>query len=203
MITTVGDDMKNSILHRKDSLIITTIEIIDELGILGLSTREIAKRQEVSEATLFRHYKSKNELLIAVLEYFLQFDEDIFLTTQKRELAPKESIVQFISLLAVYYENYPAITSIMQMIDVLRYDPTLEDKAKNIFNKRIKFIKQLVEEAQTQGAIRIDMNSEDIAVLISGMCREVCLKWRLENKRFPLKDKTLLALDILLGNVSP
>lgn len=202
MFTTAGEIMEKSILHRRDSLIITAIEIIDELGILALSTREIAKRQGVSEATLFRHYKSKNELLIAVLEYFIQFDEDIFLTTQKRGLAPKEAIVHFISLLSGYYENYPAITSIMQMIDVLRYDSELGDKVKNIFNKRIELIKQLVEEAQLKGEIRQDMDSENIAIAISGFCRELCLKWRIENKKFSLKEQTVLMLNVLLDSVS-
>jgi AcrR family transcriptional regulator len=202
VITTVGEIMGKSILHRKDSLIITAIEIIDERGILALSTREIAKRQGVSEATLFRHYKSKNELLIAVLEYFMQFDEDIFLTTQKRGLAPKEAIVHFISLLSGYYENYPAITSIMQMIDVLRYEPELEEKVKNIFNKRIEIIKQLVEEAQAKGEICKDIDSQNIAIAISGFCREMCLKWRLENKSFLLKEQIISMLSVLFGSVS-
>ncbi|MDD4730008.1 MAG: NAD(+)--rifampin ADP-ribosyltransferase [Dysgonamonadaceae bacterium] len=56
-------------LHRKERLIRTAIEIVDEIGIQGLTTKEIAKRQDVSEATLFRHFASKNELLKAVLDY--------------------------------------------------------------------------------------------------------------------------------------
>ena len=81
--------MKDNILHRKILLIITTIDIIDELGIQGLSTREIAKRQGVSEATIFRHYKNKNELLLAVLDYFSQFDEDIFQSTRIKRIGTK------------------------------------------------------------------------------------------------------------------
>jgi AcrR family transcriptional regulator len=75
-------------LHRKDRLILTTIDIIDELGIQSLSTREIAKREGVSEATLFRHFKSKNDLLAAVLEYYSKFDDDIYQTTGINKLKP-------------------------------------------------------------------------------------------------------------------
>ena len=185
-------------LHRKDRLLITTVEIIDELGIQGLSTREIAKRQGVSEATLFRHYKSKNELLIAVLDYFSQFDGEIFNSTKLKSLKPTEAIYYFIGATAEYYENYPAITSIMQLMDVLRYEAELSDKVNEIYENRISIIKQLIIDAQLSGEIRSDTDSENLSVMISGFCREICLKWRLEDRKFSLKQRTLSALDIFL-----
>lgn len=190
--------MRNNILHRRDRLIITTIEIIDELGIQGLSTREIAKRQGVSEATLFRHYKSKNELLIAVLDYFSQFDEDIFYSTRLKEFSAKEAIYYLIGAIAEYYENYPAITSIMQIMDVLRYETELSDRVNEIFESRYRIIKQLIKDAQLCGELRPDANSESLTVLITGLVREICLKWRLEGREFPLKERLLSTLNMLL-----
>ncbi len=191
--------MRDYLLHRKDRLLITTVEIIDELGIQGLSTREIAKRQGVSEATLFRHYKSKNELLIAVLDYFSQFDGDIYYSTKLKDLKPTEAIYYFIGATAEYYENYPAITSIMQLMDVLRYDAELSDKVNEIYENRIAIIKKLIIDAQLSCDIRPDLDSENLSVMISGFCREICLKWRLEDRKFSLKQRTLSSLDMFLG----
>lgn len=190
--------MGDSLLHRKDRLIITTIEIMEELGIQGLSTREIAKRQGVSEATIFRHYKNKNELIIAVLDYFSQFDNEIFQSTKLKGFHPLGAIQFLISLSVEYYENYPAITSIMQMLDVLRYQPELTDKVKQILYNRFHFIKQLVEEAQTAGEINKNLNSESVAYLITGACREICLRWRMEGMAFSLKETTLSTINVLL-----
>lgn len=191
--------MRDYLLHRKDRLLITTVEIIDELGIQGLSTREIAKRQGVSEATLFRHYKSKNELLIAVLDYFSQFDGDIFNSTKLKNLKPTEAIYYFIGATVEYYENYPAITSIMQLMDVLRYEAELSDKVNEIYENRISIIKQLIMDAQLSGEIRSDLDSENLSEMISGFCREICLKWRLEDRKFSLKQRTLSSLDMFMG----
>lgn len=193
--------MEDNILHRKDRLIITTIEIIDELGIQGLSTREIARRQGVSEATLFRHYKSKNELLSAVLDYFSQFDEDIFLSTKMKKLKPLEAITFLITSYTEYYENYPAITSVMQVFDVLRYETNLTDKVKNILSNRTGFVKALVEDAQRSNEISPDADSEDIADIINGFCREICLKWRLCDREFSLSERTLSAHHMFLNSL--
>lgn len=193
--------MNNYILHRKDRIIISTIEIIDDLGIQGLSTREIARRQDVSDATLFRHFKSKNDLLIAVLDYFCKFDADIFQSTILKGLDPKDAIIYYITSHTEYYENYPAITSILQILDVLRYEPELTDKVKDILSTRTNHLKQLVENAQKTGDICTEEDSENLADLISGFCREICLKWRINGRNFSLKERTLSTLEIVLNNL--
>ncbi|EHQ89992.1 TetR/AcrR family transcriptional regulator [Desulfosporosinus youngiae] len=185
-------------LHRKDRLVITTIEIIDQLGIQGLSTREIARRQGVSEATLFRHFKSKNQLLLVVLEDFSKFDIDIYQSIKLKELRPKESITYLIRAYAEYYESYPAITSIMQVFDVLRHESELTDRVKSILNDRSSFMKQLIEEAQKAGEISPDMDSKNLADVIWGLCREICLTWRLNGQSYSLKERTLSTLEMVL-----
>ncbi|SHO53265.1 TetR/AcrR family transcriptional regulator [Anaerocolumna xylanovorans] len=193
--------MKSQVLHRRDRLIITTIDLIDELGIQGLSTKEIAKREEVSEATLFRHFKNKNDLLAAVLDYFAKFDEDIFQSARYRKANPKEAILFFVSLSTEYYENYPAITAIIQILDVLRYDPELKSKVETIYFQRLKYITLLVKDAKIKGYLREDTDAEAVGDIISGLCREVILMWRMEGKKFPLKERTVSALQLLLDRI--
>src|SRR6185369_16070644 len=43
-------------------------ETLNRVGIQGATTREIARRAGVNEVTLFRHFKSKEQLLGAVLQ---------------------------------------------------------------------------------------------------------------------------------------
>lgn len=190
--------MEENILHRKERIIITTIDIIDEIGILSLSTREIARRQGVSEATLFRHFKSKNDILIAVLDYFSQFDTDIYQSTILKKLKPIDAVIYYVTANTEYYENYPAITSIMQIFDVLKGEQGLTDKINEIKNRSTHYLKLLIEEAQLVGNLRVEIDSEILALMISGLCREICLTWRLSGKNFSLKEKTLIALKLLL-----
>ncbi|MDW7675124.1 MAG: TetR/AcrR family transcriptional regulator [Bacillota bacterium] len=185
-------------LHRKDRLILTTIDIINELGINGLTTKEIARRQGVSEGTIFKHYRNKNELIIATLDHFTQYDSDIFYSAQLRKLGPREAITFYIDSYASYYENYPAITAITQAYDVLRYDPELEDKVKQIYRSRADHMKQMIESAQEANVISKEENSEDLADIISSTCNGICLKWRMNGYNFSLREKTLVAVNMLL-----
>ncbi|MGB4657981.1 MAG: TetR/AcrR family transcriptional regulator [Mobilitalea sp.] len=190
--------MDKNILHRKDRLIITTIDIINELGIHSLSTREIARREGVSEATLFRHYKSKNDLLIAVLDSFSQFDHDIFQSIEIKQLGPVESLKYLVNAYSEYYENYPAITAILELYEVFRYDVDLAEKINDIQHNRTDMMKQLIQEAIDLSELPPFIDSYDLAVLISGMSREICLNWRLSHFDFKLSERIQATLTMLL-----
>lgn len=190
--------MEYKLVHRKESLIITTIDTINEIGIQGLSTREIAKRQGVSEATIFRHYKSKNELLIAVLDFYSKFDSDIAKSTQLKYLSPREAIEFWLNSYVEYYENYPAITSIDQLCDTLTYDSELSDRAKEIFDFRGNVLKELINQAKKTEGINTEANSEHLADIILGYIKFNCLKWRLSNFNFSLKNSTMSTLAMIL-----
>ena len=191
----------NNILHRKDRLVITTISLIDELGIQGISTREIAKREGVSEATLFRHYKNKNELLIAVLDFYVKFDEDIFMTAKLKGLTPNKAIQFIMSSTAEYYENYPAITAITQTMDVLQYEPDLKNKIQNMIFNRSNYITQLIEEAKRIGEIKPNVDSRELSDIIVGSFIEIILKWRI-TRDFSLKGRIMSAVNVLLDSFS-
>jgi len=190
--------MTINFLHRKESVILTAIEIIDELGIQGLSTREIAKRQGISEGTLFRHFKSKNEIVIAVLDYFSKYDADIFDSVKLKRLKSKEAIIFLIDSHVSYYENYPAITAVTQLYGVLSAEPDFTEKIKSIFFGRMNFLKEVIEGGQRAGEIKPDIDSDVAAHIIDGTFRSICLTWRMNGRKFPLREKMLLAVNVLL-----
>lgn len=186
-------------LNRKESIVMTTIEIIDELGIQGLSTREIAKRQEISEGTLFKHFKSKNEIILTVLDKFSQFDDEIIRSIALKQLDPRESIIYFLTSYLEYYENYSAITCILYMDDILRSNCEVEKKIREIFDKRSNYLKKLIEDAKKAGEIRTYIDSENLVDLIMGFCKNVILRWRINHCNFSLKERILPTLHVILN----
>ncbi|CQR74239.1 Fatty acid metabolism regulator protein [Sporomusa ovata DSM 2662] len=186
-------------LHRKENVILTAIEIIDDLGIQGLSTREIAKRQGISEGTLFRHFKSKSDIVLDVLDYFSKYDSDIFQSVKLKGLKMKEAIVFLVDSYVTYYENYPAITAVTQIYGVLLSEPDFADKIKSILCSRKNFLKDVIEEGKKAGEINPQVDSGIVADIIIGTLGNICLEWRLNGRNFSLRSKTLMAIHMILG----
>lgn len=186
------------VLHRKDAIVLTTIQIIDESGLLGLSTREIARRVGISEGTIFKHYKSKNEIILSVLDYFSKFDDDIIKTITLRKMSPRAAILFFISSYAEYYENYPAITALIESYNELSNNVEIAPKVKAIYYKRLKAIQNIIKKAQESGVIEPKVNCESLSDIIEGLFKSICLRWRLSKRGYPLKEHILLTLNLVL-----
>jgi len=96
--------MGYSFLHRKERIILTTIDVINEYGIQGISTREVAKRQGITEAAVFKHFPRKVDLLNAVLDFYAQYDKDISMSSlQQKDYL--QAIFYFVTRYAEYYET--------------------------------------------------------------------------------------------------
>lgn len=190
--------MSISILKRREGIIISTIEAIDKFGLQNLSTKKIADIEGVSEGTIFRHFKNKTEIMLAVLEHFSQFDNAIIETCNNKHLEHLDRVKYFVCSYVEYYENYPAITSLVQAYDSLMCDSELTVKVRSIIDKRSDFILKTIKVAQESEIIKANTNCELLEDLIMGGIREACLKWRLSNYSFSIKDRTLAMLNMIL-----
>ena len=190
--------MAKSLIHTKEGLVFSTIEVINDIGIYNLSIREVAKKQGLTEGAIFRHYKSKNELLLAVLDYFSKYDSDVFATVQLKNLTPTESIHFCLKAYATYYENYSAITAITQIYDVLRYEPELREKIDKIVKDRTHFMKGLIDDAIIKNEIAAHVDSDQLASMIWGYFREICLRWRIDDFAFSLTERMQKATRMFL-----
>ncbi|MCX7749513.1 MAG: TetR/AcrR family transcriptional regulator [Clostridia bacterium] len=190
---------KSIYLSRKDSIVLTAIEIIDELGINELSIRELAHRQGVSEPALYRHFKSKQEIILAVLDYFSYFDDMIAKTISEKKYSAKDGIRFWVKSYAEYYENYPAMTAVLFVYDALKYDAALEKRFKDILEKRECTLTYLVEEGQRRLEIHKLFYSEDLTHTILGLTKSIIFKWRMNDYSFSLKDRILRAMESLLS----
>jgi AcrR family transcriptional regulator len=56
----------------REALLKAAIKVFAETGSRGATTRRIAQEANVNEVTLFRHFKSKDDLLRAALQFFCQ-----------------------------------------------------------------------------------------------------------------------------------
>ncbi len=51
-----------------DRLLASAVELFAQFGYHGVSTRDIARKAEINEVTVYRHYANKRELFIAAVE---------------------------------------------------------------------------------------------------------------------------------------
>ena len=193
--------MSQTAICRKDSVVITTIEIISELGIQGLTSSEIAKRQKISEGTLFGHFKNMDEIILDVLKYHSELDASIIETVEAKELSSIKAIILFASIYAENYENYPESTSLINISEMLLQQGELAKKADEIIDKRIVYFKSLVEKAQESENLNSLVDSEILTDIMLGSFSAIVYRWRKSKYAFKFKEQVINTLEIFLEAV--
>ena len=186
------------ILSRKEKIILTTIDIIDDIGINNLSTRELAKRQGITDASLYKHFKSKDEILNGVLDYFSKFDDSIFNTVEHRNMDAKEAVLFIVKAFAEYYQSYPAITAVLYSYETLLKEKNTAEFVRQIYTNRHNRLKRVILQGQDKQELSRSFTAEILADIILGLIKETTFRWRFNDYNFSLKDSVLEATRALL-----
>src|ERR1700719_3646912 len=79
----------------RQRLLDAAIETLNRRGIQGATTREMARRAGVHEVTLFRHFKSKEQLLRAILKRGLAAKATVLVHNSSRKENLRESAAKY------------------------------------------------------------------------------------------------------------
>lgn len=175
----------NKYFKRKDGIIIDAIKLMDEKGLHGLTTREIAARQGVTEPAIYRQFKSKNDIIKAILLDFSKYDKAIASTIMENIKEMDEALIYFGKLYSNYYENYPEIVSIMFSIEYLKTDKELFEIFSEILAGRKKAIIDILIEF---GGNSLESLEEFAEILMSLLIAQTMF-WKMEGCTYSLTEK--------------
>lgn len=191
--------MYKAALPRKEKIIITAIDLLDEVGIGGLTTKAIAQRQHITEAAIYKHFDSKKDIIIAILKRYAIFDQSIRNTIIENKIRGKSAILYYVKAYAEYYQNYPQITTPMFSFDIYRYDEDTNNMMKTIVKDRYDLISQAVLQGVELGEILARPNYQGLSDAVFGMVWTTTLLWKLNQCSFDLKKRLLTSVDVLVS----
>ena len=157
---------------------------IDKFGIQELTIKNLASDLSLSEAALYRHFKSKNEILLGLLTYFiLEMNERLALIIEDKEKQPSELLKKvFVSQLNTFVQK-PAIVSVIFSEGIFQFNKELSDKVSTMMALMQNNINVLITRGQNEGVYAKLLGPETITTIIMGSMRMVVLKWKLSGNK--------------------
>lgn len=157
---------------------------IDKFGIQELTIKNLASDLSLSEAALYRHFKSKNEILLGLLTYFiLEMNERLAVIIEDKELQPSELLKKvFVSQLNTFVQK-PAIVSVIFSEGIFQFNKELSDKVSTMMALMQNNINVLITRGQNEGVYGKLLGADTITTIIMGSMRMVVLKWKLSGNK--------------------
>ena len=157
---------------------------IDKFGIQELTIKNLASDLSLSEAALYRHFKSKNEILLGLLTYFiLEMNERLALIIEDKEKQPSELLKKVFVLQLNTFVQKPAIVSVIFSEGIFQFNKELSDKVSTMMALMQKNINALITRGQNEGVYGKLLGADTITTIIMGSMRMVVLKWKLSGNK--------------------
>jgi TetR/AcrR family fatty acid metabolism transcriptional regulator len=160
---------------------------IDKYGIQELTIKNLASDLKLSEAALYRHFKSKNEILLGLLTYFiLDMSDRISNIIALNEKQPSELITNIFSSQLKTFIEKPAVVSVIFSEGIFQFNKELSLKVMDIMALMRQNIAALVKKGQNEGLYKNLLDAHTITTIIMGSMRMVVLEWKLSGNKTPL-----------------
>ncbi|KXY07684.1 TetR/AcrR family transcriptional regulator [Bacillus sp. FSL K6-0067] len=156
LIAATNTDKRN---ERQMRILEAAVDMFGEKGYASTSTSEIAKRAGVAEGTIFRYYKTKKDLLLAVVMPTLtKFAAPFFVQTFAKEIFKSEYESYEELLRVVIHNRFEFAKKHFPMIKILIQEVPFQPELKNEIQQLVEtelltHFKKLIAKFQEEGAI--------------------------------------------------
>lgn len=172
---------------RQLQIINTSIELIGSGGIQELTIKNLSRKIGFVEAAVYRHFTSKSELLLAVLEHLSQNVEKKLAETMLKDSTAFDKIKESIEAYFVYLAENTALVTLHLSDGIYKNEPVAQQKVLKIMDDIKNHFKVLITEARKSNLVLTDIDDEALSMIILGALRMYVTRWSLDGHIYDVK----------------
>ncbi len=183
---------------RQRDIINAAILIIAQQGYSKLTTKKLAAQLGFTEAALYRHIPSKQELVKMVLCHFENLSCEVLRTIKDNQLSPMESIRRFVMNRYELFSANPDLAKVMFSEELFKNDLSFVEHYKSIMHIHRDEMINYIAKAQQDGKISIDFKPQHIFQIVVGSMRLIVSQWNMSGGAFNLIEEGSSLLETII-----
>ncbi len=173
---------------RREQIVQSTLKIIAKKGARNLTTAAIASEVGMSEANIYRHFRSKDEILSETVSRIgsdLRANlEKVFSTGAKD--SPLEKLKKLFMLHIDYVEKNEGVPRLVFSEEIHGGNTQLKRKLLQSIDAYTAQLESLIREGRKDGSLKKEINPKSTALTFIGMIQAMILRWSLSGYSFSL-----------------
>ena len=181
--------MAENYVSRRDKIVASAVELIGDLGLNALTTKNLARKENISETLIYKYFGGIDEELTDVVGQNAAFDKNIHQTGSNME-----KLRFYADTYATYYDNYIGMGAIMLHYEELLHLSETREVISECILKRNEFVCKLFEDAIADREIREVFTPRELTLMFNGIFTEGLLERRTKysKKTFRVEVKEML-----------
>ena len=171
---------------RQEQIIQAAMNLIASRGVKGLSMAALADRIGLVPSAIYRHFKSKDDILDMILDFIQEKLLTNIRITRKETSKPMERLQRILKRHVETLREYRAIPRVIFAEDVFTGNPKRKNRVYGIINGYLDALNEIIRDGQQMGQIRSDMDSKTVALMFLGMIQPGAILWFLSDGKFDI-----------------
>jgi len=174
------------ITPRQTEIIEAAGKILTSSGVSGLTIKNLAKEMGFSESAIYRHFKSKEEIIVAMLNY-LADDIDKRLSDLNKPVEPDEQFKFLFREQFRFFSLNPHFVVAVFSDGLMEESQLINTNILKLMNVKIKHLMPIIMEGQQKGSFTNALTTDELMHIIMGTFKLQMFKWRIANFEFDIK----------------
>ncbi|WP_297869065.1 TetR/AcrR family transcriptional regulator [uncultured Flavobacterium sp.] len=191
--------IKNEISNRQLEIIEVSGKILIEKGIKGLTTKTVASEMNFSESAIYRHFKSKEEILVALLSLLKQNMNKRLTSEIKPQNTSAENFKAVFTSQFNYFKKNPHFVVAVLSDGLLDESEEIRTIILQLMQNKMQLLAQILEQGKQTNEFTSEISTEDLLPIILGSFRFQMLKWKLSNFQYDITTEGNKTIDNLLA----
>jgi len=177
--------MTTELSERQLEIIEAAGRILTSSGVSGLTIKNLAKEMKFSESAIYRHFTSKEEIIIAMLT-FLAESIDLRLSNINRSSDPEEKFKAMFREHFRFFNLHPHFVVAVFSDGLMEETQRINDAILNLINIKMKHLMPVIMEGQQKGVFTNNITTDELVHIIMGTFKLQMFKWRIANFQFDI-----------------
>ncbi len=188
---------------RRKQIVEASKEIISNEGLLKLSVKNIAKRVGISDSTIFRHFKNKQEILMEIVS---NVEDELIISLKKiamQRTPAVDRLHEYLCFHVKYLIKNKGITLLFFTEASYQNDEPMKKKLDEIYNQIKHGFCKIILDGIAEENWDSGISTENLAKLYMGIPLVLNIELTLNPNKFPEKDFCSKMLSLLQAIMKP
>ncbi|MGZ5253667.1 MAG: TetR/AcrR family transcriptional regulator [Flavitalea sp.] len=161
-------------------------KILTASGVGGLTIKNLAKEMKFSESAIYRHFTSKEEIIIALLEYLAESMDERYSKAVSSGQSPEEKFTKMFQNQFSFFKKNPHFVVAVFSDGLMEESQRINETILKIMSVKMKHLMPIILEGQQKKVFSNSILSDDLVHIVMGTFRLQMFKWRIANFQFDI-----------------
>lgn len=192
-----------TISDRQLDIIEAAGKILTVSGVSGLTIKNLAKEMKFSESAIYRHFTSKEEIIIALLEYLANSMDERYTNAISSDQSSEEKFTALFQNQFTFFKKQPHFVVAVFSDGLMEESERINETISKIMAVKIKHLMPIILEGQQMNVFTNSISADELMHIVMGTFRLQMFKWRVANFQFDIRangDKMIQSILTLIKN---